>query len=70
MIYSDGYTLVYEKLKNKIVVVLPQTEATITTTAGPITKRKVDVPEWALAIILQTVKYVFEVVEVVEEGEE
>lgn len=62
MIVSDGYTLVYEKAKNKIVVVLPRTEATITTPA-PIKKRKVDVPDWALALILQTVKQVFEVLE-------
>lgn len=58
MIVSDGYSLVYDKSKNKIVIGLPQTEQTATNTISMVTNRKVDITDEEQMLILAVVKYV------------
>ncbi len=60
MIVSDGYSLVYDKGRNKIVICLPQTEQTATNTISMVTNRKVDLTDEEQMIILSVVKYVME----------
>lgn len=60
MIISDGYSLVYDKGRNKIVICLPQTEETATNTISMVTNRKVDITDEEQMTILAVVKYVME----------
>jgi hypothetical protein len=52
MIVFDGYSLSYEKAKNRVVINLPQTVFTPANTIEPVVDRKVDVEEKYLAVIL------------------
>lgn len=58
MIISDGYSLVYDKGRNKIVIGLPQTMQTATNTVSMVTNRKVDLTDEEQMMILGIVKYV------------
>lgn len=59
MIVADGYSLSYEKGKNRVVIHLPQTVFTLTNTIEPVVDRKVDVEEKDLAIILCALMAIF-----------
>lgn len=58
-ITSDGYTLVYYKNRNQIVIGLPQTWRTPTNTHEPIVDRKIDVEGKDLAILLTATRAIF-----------
>ena len=59
MIVIDGYSLFYDKGKNKISIHLPQTVYTTTNTIEPVVDRKVDVDEKDLAIVLGVAMAIF-----------
>lgn len=59
MIVIDGYSLSYEKGKNRVLIHLPQTVFTPTNTIEPVVDRKVDVEEKDLAIILGVAMAIF-----------
>lgn len=59
MIVADGYSLSYEKWKNRVIIHLPQTVFTPTNTTEPVVDRKVDVEEKDLAIILCILMAIF-----------
>lgn len=60
MIVGDGYYLNYDKDKNRIVILLPQTMETLTNTMDAVTDRKIDITESEQSLILNVVKAVFE----------
>ncbi len=61
MIIEDGnYGLLYNNLKNRITIFLPQTAETVETTAEPIHDRKTEVTSEMLGFLLQMTKYIFE----------
>ena len=62
MIVSDGYSLSYERMKNRIVILLPQTAETMTNTMTLPVKRQ-DRSEEELLILLQITRHIFEVTE-------
>lgn len=59
MIVSDGYSLSYERNKNRIVIYLPQTYETMTNTMTLPVKRQ-DRSEEALSILLMITRQLFE----------
>lgn len=59
-IESNGYWLEYNKKRNRIVITLPQTTETITDTVGIMADRRVDVKDKEMAVLLQTVRLIFE----------
>lgn len=60
MIVSDGYSLNYDKGKNKIVICLPQTMETLTNTIDAVTDRKIDINASEQLFILNAVMAVME----------
>ena len=56
MLISDGYGLIYYKSLNQIVISLPQTYATITNSVEQPQKRRVDVEDTEMTILLLMVK--------------
>ena len=61
MLIEDGnYALLYNNLKNRITIFLPQTAETVETTAEPICDRKTEVSSEMLGFLLQMTKYIFE----------
>ena len=56
VIVSDGYSLVYDKKRNKVTIALPQTFTTATSTAGELVEREVELSDNALSWILGMVK--------------
>lgn len=60
MIVGDGYCLNYDKDKNRIVILLPQTMQTLTNTMDAVTDRKMDINESEQSLILNVVKAVLE----------
>ena len=60
MIVGDGYSLFYDKNKNRIVIHLPQTMQTARNTVDAVTDRKIDINESEQSLILNVVKAVFE----------
>ena len=60
MIVCDGYSLIYDKDKNRIVIQLPQTMRTLTNTMDAVTDRKIYINASEQAFILNAVKVVFE----------
>lgn len=59
MLTLNGYSLVYYKNRNQIVIGLPQTLRTMTNTIEPVVDRKVDVEDKDLAILLTTAQVIF-----------
>ena len=51
---SGNYGILYEKNRNRIVIVLPQTELTALSSALPVEKRNSDLTVEKLSLILQT----------------
>jgi len=56
---NDGYSIEYSKRRNRIVIGLPQTLMTATSTVGPIINRKTDLSDHELACILGAVIWIF-----------
>ena len=59
MLTNSGYSLVYYKNRNQIVIGLPQTEKTLTNTLDSVVDRRVDVEDKELAILLTTTQAIF-----------
>lgn len=59
MIVSDGYSLSYERMKNRIVILLPQTAETMMDTMTLPVKRQ-DRSEEELLILLLITRQLFE----------
>ena len=66
IITDDGYSLQYERNKNKITIILPQTVYTLTDTVNPVVDRKTDVPEGEFALLLTVTRMLFRKDEVKE----
>ena len=60
MIESEGYFLNYERQNNRIVIMLPQTLATLTNTVSMATNIRTHLSQSEEMIILQTVKAIME----------
>ena len=59
MIVSDGYSLMYDKKHNRIVIGIPPTVETTTDTITPIADRRTDVSETDLIILLNIAQLIF-----------
>lgn len=59
MIVSDGYSLMYDKKHNRIVIGIPSTMETATDTVTPIADRRTDVSETDLIILLNIAQLIF-----------
>lgn len=55
----DGYSLIYYKSRNQIVIGLPQTWGSLTNTINLVADRKIDVEEKDLAILLAVTQAIF-----------
>lgn len=55
----DGYSLIYYKSRNQIVIGLPQTWGSLTNTINLVADRKIDVEEKDLAILLAATQAIF-----------
>lgn len=60
MISVGGYTLRYEKKKNRIVISLPQTFETMADTATAMSNRKTELTSHEEAVILGMVRAIME----------
>lgn len=69
IISSDGYFLSYDKKRNYIMIHLPQTAETIENTIDKPVKRRTDVNQSEFSLILNLVKYVFNLVKEEEDDE-
>ena len=59
MIINDGYSLMYDKKHNQIVIGIPPTIETATDTVTPIADRRTDVSEMDLIVLLSTTQLIF-----------
>ena len=59
MLTNNGYSLVYYKNRNQIVIGLPQTEKTLSNTLDSVVDRRIDVEDEELAILLTTTQAIF-----------
>ena len=59
MLTLNGYSLVYYKNLNQIVIGLPQTRETLTNTLEPVVDRRVDVEDKELAVLLAATQFIF-----------
>lgn len=59
MITDDGYSLVYDVKRNRIVIGLPPTLETATDTATKISNRRTDVKEADLFVLLNITELIF-----------
>lgn len=59
MLTSNGYSLIYYKNRNQIVIGLPQTWRTLTNTLEPVVDRRIDLEEKDLAILLNATQAIF-----------
>lgn len=59
MLTLNGYSLVYYKNRNQIVIGLPQTAKTLTNTLEPMVDRRTDVKNEELATLLALTQFIF-----------
>lgn len=59
MIVAGGYSLIYDKPHNRIMIGLPQTMATATNTVSRVSSRRVDVGDEELICVLNLVELIF-----------
>lgn len=57
---QDGYAINYEPAQNRITILLPQTDETLTNTVTPVAKRKTNLTAHDLRIILWIAEWVCE----------
>lgn len=60
MTIIDGYTIIQEPQKNRIVISLPQTLQTTQSTIGEVTDRRIELRQEEEAALLVAVKAMFE----------
>lgn len=60
MILHNGYALSYNKSRNQIIISLPPTYRTLTSTTVEPIDRLVDVPELRLVVLLSIVEHIFQ----------
>lgn len=61
IVTDDGYSVWYEKNANRIVISLPQTMETVTSTMAMVVNRKHDFTDSELCAILSVIKAIVEV---------
>lgn len=66
IIVSDGYSIVYYKNRNQIIISLPQTAETLTSTVAPTAKRKVDISNSEALLLLAITKHIFRMPTIIE----
>lgn len=59
MLTNNGYSLIYYKNLNQIVIRLPQTWKTLTNTLDSVVDRRIDVEDKELAKLLATTQDIF-----------
>ena len=59
MLTNNGYTLIYYKNRNQIVIGLPQTWGSLTNTINLVADRRIDVEEKELAKLLEVAQAIF-----------
>lgn len=59
MLVIDGYSLTYDKTHNRICIDLPATEQTAISTVEPISKRRVDISDHELGLLLLVARNLF-----------
>lgn len=60
MIVINGYSIEYFPKNNKIVIIMPQTLTTLTTTTAMVSNRRTDITESELTAILVTIRAMLE----------
>lgn len=60
IIDEEGYSIVYHKNRNQIIINLPQTWETLSNTVTPISNRNSDLSDAKQAVILSVVKKLME----------
>lgn len=60
MLMCGDYALTYDKKRNYINIMLPQTQGTLESTARPLSDRRIDVAESDLMVLLQVAMLIFE----------
>ena len=60
IVTDDGYSVCYEKNANRIVISLPQTVETVTSTITMVVNRKNEFTDSELCVILSVVKAITE----------
>ena len=60
MIISDGYSIEFFKKRNQIVITVPQTMETLTSTAAMISNRRTYLTESEMTALLGVVKAIME----------
>lgn len=57
---ADGYTAIYSRQNNQIVIYLPQTVKTLTNTVSMIGNRKTDIGVNDLMVLIELARYICE----------
>jgi len=60
IVSQDGYSIEHYRNKNQIVIIMPQTEQTLTNTRSNVRNRKIDFTDSDLAILLELTRYLCE----------
>ncbi len=60
IIKSDDYLIHYKIEKNKIIITLPQTFGSLTNSRGKISRRRTEISESELGLLLQITRLIFE----------
>lgn len=60
IITSDDYLIHYKSAKNKIIITLPQTLGSLTNSRGKISRRRTEISESELGLLLQITRLIFE----------
>lgn len=56
----DGYGILHDKQKNQIIINLPQTPRTAVDTVKPVSKRKIELTDSEMILLLNLTRYMFE----------
>jgi len=60
IVMSDGYMIRYQKSKNKITMTLPQTFGSLNNSRGKIARRRTDLSQSELALLLYITRLMLE----------
>lgn len=57
---ADGYTAIYSRQSNQIIIYLPQTVETLTNTVSMVGNRKTDIGDSDLMVLIELARYICE----------
>lgn len=60
IVRSDDYLIHYKSKKNKLIITLPQTFGSLTNSRGKISRRRTEISESELGLLLQITRMIFE----------